>query len=350
MTAAALVALSTLLLSANGAGGSDPLAPPPGSAPPPEMAPPPAAAPPAEVPAAPGRAQPPPPRPEAGPAPMVPFAPSRRGGALRVAVIDPRPTGDIPARPLAAFTQSLVPEIRKIEGVSAIGMAEIRDMLGFERQRQMMGCSADESCLAEIAGSLGVDEIVSAELVLVRKSYTLSMRRLDMRKSKVLQDDSRQFDKRDGEELLSVVGPAIAALFPDRPLKEGKTRGLERSAIRRLNPPPLPRWVFVATSGVALAAAGGGGAFHLLAADAKDDFDRLIDRSRSEPVAAADLATVSDQVRARESTRNALLLAAGGLGLAAGVESFFTDWRNDRAAIVPLVLAGGAGVAVGGAF
>jgi hypothetical protein len=282
---------------------------------------------------------------------MAPFAPARpKTSALRVAVIDPRPTGEIPGRPLAAFTQSLVPEIRKLEGVSAIGMAEIRDMLGFERQRQMMGCSVDESCLAEIAGSLGVDEIVSAELTLVGKSYTLSMRRLDMRKSKVLQSDSRQFDQRDGEELLSIVGPAIEALFPERPLKEGKTRGIEKSVIRRLNPPPLPRWVFISTSGAALGALAAGGAFQFLASDAKKEFDRLVSRSLTEPVAAADLSTVSDQVRSRESTRNALFLSAAGLGVAAGVEAFFTDWRNDRAAIVPMVVTGGGGLVLAGRF
>jgi hypothetical protein len=55
---------------------------------------------------------------------------------------------------------SLLPEVRKLEGVSAIGMGEIREMLSVEYQRQMMGCQADEACLAEICGALGTDELV----------------------------------------------------------------------------------------------------------------------------------------------------------------------------------------------
>jgi hypothetical protein len=275
-----------------------------------------------------------------------------RGGALRVAVLDPRASGDVAPRPLAAFTQSLVPELRKMEGVSAIGMAEIRDMLGFERQRQMLGCSADEGCLAEIAGALGVDDLVTTDLVLVGTGYTLTMKRIDMRRAKVIQSETRRFDRRDGEELLSVVGPAVASLFPGRPLKPGKTRGVDREVIRRLNPPPLPRWAFLGTAGAAAAALAGAGVSQLMVADSRRQYDGVIQKAQQGPVAAADLAAAASRVRSREQTRNALLYAGAGLALAGGVEAFFTDWRNDRAALVtPALLPGGAGgVVVGGRF
>jgi len=267
-----------------------------------------------------------------------------------VAVLDPRASGEIPPRPLAAFTQALVPEIRKVEGVSAIGMAEIRDMLGLERQRQMLGCAVDEECLAEIAGALGVDEEISTDLVLVGDAYTLTIRRIDMKKAKVIQAETRRFDRRDGEELLAVVGPAVASLFPERPLKAGRTRGVDRELIRRLNPPPLPRWVFGATGGAAVAALGGAGVFQYLVGDSRGEFDRLVDRAMSEPVAAEEILTVSDRIRDREKVRNVLLGSGLALGLAAGVEYFFTDWRGDRASLAPLALEGGGGVAVGGRF
>jgi len=285
---------------------------------------------------------PPPPRLPAG----------AKGGALRVAVLDPRAVGDVPPRPLAAFTQSLVPELRKLEGVSAIGMAEIRDMLGFERQRQMLGCSAEESCLAEIAGALGVDELVTTDLVLVGSSYTFTMKRIDMRRAKVLQSESRRFDRRDGEELLAMVGPAVASIFPGRPLKEGRTRGVDREAIRRLNPPPLPRWAFLGTAAAAAVALGGAGVSQLMVADSRRQYDGVVQRAQQGPVSASDLTSAASLVRSRERTRNALLAAGAGLGLAAGVEAFFTDWHGDRATLVmPVALAGGgAGVAVAGRF
>jgi hypothetical protein len=314
----------------------------PAPAPTGSAAPTPAAAPPAAAPAAQLPLPPPPQRLPSG----------AKGGALRVAVVDPRATGEIPPRHLAAFSQALVPEIRKLDGVSAIGMAEIRDMLGFERQRQMLGCSADEGCLAEIGGALGVDELVTVELTLVGQSYALAGRRLDMRRARVVQSVSRRFDKRDGEELLNVVGPLIEGLWPDRALKPGATRGIDKAVVARLNPPPLPRWAFFTTAGAGAAALVGGGVMGLLAREAEKDFQAMAARSTSQAVPGADLQALEKKANDRARLANVLFLAGGGLGLAAGVEAFFTDWRDDRNAlkVAPLVAPGRAGISMSGSF
>ena len=39
----------------------------------------------------------------------------------------------------------------------------IRNMLAFEKQRQMLGCT-DAGCMAEIGGSLGVDWLISGKV------------------------------------------------------------------------------------------------------------------------------------------------------------------------------------------
>jgi len=173
-----------------------------------------------------------------------------------------------------------------------------------------------------------------------------------MRRAKVLQSESRRFDRRDGEELLAIVGPAVAATYPDRPLKAGRTRGVDREAIRRLNPPPLPRWSFVGTAAAAAVALGGAGVSQLMVSDSRRQYDGVVQRAQQGPVPATDLASAASLVRSRERTRNGLLYAGAGLGLAAGVEAFFTDWRGDRAALMtPVVLAdGGIGVSVAGRF
>ncbi len=242
-------------------------------------------------------------------------------------------------------------------GVADVGMAEIRDMLGFEYQRQMLGCQADDACLAEIAGSLGVDELVPSSVVLTGKRYALSVRRLDLKKAKVLQSFDRTVEQRDGEELLGIVGPAIAAVFPDRGLRAGKARGVEAAVIRRLNPPPLPTWAFWTTGGAAVAALAGAGVSHALASDARKEYDRLVAGALSVAIPASQLQQSADRVRARESTRNLLLFTGLGLGAAAGVEALFTDWKGDRRAAEPPRLAaapfvgpGAGGVAVAGRF
>jgi hypothetical protein len=283
--------------------------------------------------------------------PSAPTAEAPKAGALRVAVLDPTKLGEIPERPLAAFSQALVPEIRKLEGVSAIGMGEVRDMLAFDRQRQLLGCS-DESCLAEIGGALGVDEIISSQLTLVGKSYSLTLKRVSLKKAKVIQAETKHFDKRDGEELLAVVGPMIGSLFPGKELKPGKTRGVDKEAARKLNPPPLPRWVFLATGGAAIAAAAGGGVFGLLMKDSVSSYNRLAERSVKEEVAGSDLKSYESTANSRAKTANILFIAGAGLAVAAGVEAFFTDWHNDRASlsIQPVALSDGGGVTLAGVF
>jgi len=279
-----------------------------------------------------------------------------KGGALRVAVLDTRTSGEVPPRALAVFNQSLVPEVRKLEGVSAIGMAEIRDMLGFEYQRQMLGCAADDACLAEIAGALGVDELVTADLVLNGKTYSLSVRRTDLRKARVVKSFDRTFEMRDGEEVLAIVGPAVEGLFPERSVRPGSKRGVEPALIARLNPPPLPPWVFWATAGTAAVALGGAAASQVLVGEAHSEYDRVVQSARVTPTPATDLIAAADRVHQRETTRNAFLAVGVGLGVAAGVEYLFTDWKGDRraaparVATVPWVEPGGGGVALAGRF
>jgi len=325
-------------------------------------------APTAPQPASPPAAQPapanvsPPPSP-AGEAPLkLTIPPPQRiiagmkGGALRVAVLDARTSGEVPPRALAVFNQSLAPEVRKLDGVSAIGMAEIRDMLGFEYQRQMLGCAADDACLAEIAGALGVDELVTADLVLNGKTYTLSVRRIDLRKARVVRSFDRTLEKRDGEEILAIVGPAVEGLFPERGLRPGSRRGVEPALIARLNPPPLPTWVFWATAGTAAVALGGAAASQVLVGEAHSEYDRVVQSALVTPTPATDLMAAADRVHQRETTRNAFLAVGVGLGAAAGVEYLFTDWRGDRKATAPRVAAmpwvepDGGGLALAGRF
>lgn len=50
--------------------------------------------------------------------------------------------------------------------IRAVAQKDIGQVLGLERQRQLLGCSDDKnsSCLAELAGALGVDGIVTLSL------------------------------------------------------------------------------------------------------------------------------------------------------------------------------------------
>ena len=277
----------------------------------------------------------------------VTTSPRAQNAPLRVVVLEVRSVGDVPTRALAALNQAIAPELRKLVGVSAISSSEVTDMLSLERQKQLIGCSDDSvSCFAEIAGALDADEMITLDLTLVGRTYALTSRRIDLRRSRVAQTRLEQFEKRDGEELLTVIGPVIEALYPDRALKPGRQRGVEATVIRRLNPPPIPRWVFFTTGGLGVATGLVGGAAALLMRASQAEFNTLAHSSESSPVSASSLTAREAEARRWALVANTLFASAGALAVAALVEAFFTDWRDDRAAfsVQPIVSSKGGGV------
>jgi hypothetical protein len=259
-------------------------------------------------------------------------APAGASRVLRVGVPDPRVVGEISPRELAVLSQALVTEVRKVEGISAVGMAEIRELLSLEYQRQMLGCQADEKCIAEIAGALGVDVLVSSQLAVVDGVSTFTLSRIEMRAMRTTASAQKRLTRRrGGEEVLGATGEMVAALFPDRPLRAGETRGVSPQVARCLNPPPLPTWAFYTTAGVAAAFASGGVAYGLSSNGSRDRYNRL---ARSPGVISGSELMGLRQQALDQGDRAALLFGvAGTLALAAGVEAFFTDWHDDRAAV-----------------
>jgi hypothetical protein len=271
--------------------------------------------------------------------------------ALRVAIPDAEVDGDVESRLKLMLTQSLVAEVRKLEAVSAISADEVRELLAAERQRQLLGCSEDGgACLAELAGALGADELVATRLAAVGKSYSLSVKRLDGRRFRVIETFTRTVERRDGEELLALVGPAIQALFPERPLRQGKTRGVAKEVARRLNPPPLPRWVFISTLGAAVLTTGVGSGMGYLAAESHRDYVSLTERARLVPVPYSEMNQARRITEERALAANVLFASAGALALGAVLQAVFTDWNDDRSLFGLGPAATGAGLAVSARF
>jgi len=281
------------------------------------------------------------------PPPPTTAAPKPKA-ALRLALPDPKITGELPVRQVALLESSLLAEVRKLEGVSAIGMAEIREMLSFEYQRQMLGCAADEACLAEIGGALGTDEMLHASVIVDGQTATFTLRRINMRSARITGTFTKRLTRAGGEELLGVVGPAVQEVFPERQLRAGMTRGVDKAVALRLNPPPLPKWPFYVTAGAAVAAAAGGGVMGVLSKDAQKQWNDLAQQSTTSPVPGSQLKSLEQSAQSRASTANVLFLAAGGLAVAAGVEAFFTDWHGYGASVS--TGPGGTSVQVGGKF
>lgn len=273
----------------------------------------------------------------------------------RVAVLDPRAEGDASSgRAVTAYAQATTAELAKLAGLQVISMADIREMLGFERQRQILGCSdgASESCLTELAGSAGADELLTTQVSFVGKTVTVSVKRLSMRTGSALHSDTRTLERGTGEELLALVGVQVQALFPDHELKPGKSRGVDKETLARLIPPPLPRVVFFSLAGAAVAAGGAGALLGLQAQSSATAYSALATQAVVTPQPAGDLRRLETSTKQSAQLANALLVGAGALAAGAVGVSFFTNWSpaeaKASAALVPL--SGGAALTVGGTF
>src|SRR3954469_8990811 len=62
-------------------------------------------------------------------------------------------------------------------GIKVTTAKDIAGVLGLERQKQLMGCGAEtSSCLAELAGALGVDAVLSGSVVKVGSGLNVTLR------------------------------------------------------------------------------------------------------------------------------------------------------------------------------
>ena len=224
-------------------------------------------------------------------------------------------------------SDALLDEVRKLEGISAIGMAEIEEMLQHEVSRQTMGCEADDACLAEIAGALGVDEIVTGSMSEEADGRQLLIRRIDQGRAEVVTTINQRLNIGNGEEFLLAIGPGVEKLYPERKNRPGTQRGVPEKLLLRLNPPPIDAgvtWSTMATAALSLAL---GGTFAYLSEREQEryvagdpDGNQLLDAQEYRDIKAR-----GDQYLLMG---NVSFIAGGTLSLVSGIMSLFTDWDD----------------------
>ena len=140
-------------------------------------------------------------KPEAKPALRVP----------RIAVLDIRPHGAVSQDIAQGVTAVTVLDIRRRAAPAmVVGADEIRTMVGFEHEKELLGCT-EGSCIAEIGGALGAERLVLGSLSHFGDNYVLDLRLLDSRTAKVVAEGSARF-KEEGA-LPDAVAQSVAELF-----------------------------------------------------------------------------------------------------------------------------------------
>jgi hypothetical protein len=195
------------------------------------------------------------------------------------------------------------------QGLEVSAQRDIVAALTQERQRQLLGCSDENSsCLVELAGALGVDAIVSGVLARQGSGYLVTLRVIRASDAALL--DARSASARSlaaVQDWVDASAPAIAAAAR-------KAFGRELVAAPRpslASPSRALPWALVGVGGAA--AIAGGTCFGL----SKSDAARLASASPAQPLTATEAGAVARRGSTLEAAGLGLLIG-GGAALAAG--------------------------------
>src|SRR5438067_9520942 len=119
-----------------------------------------------------------------------------------VAVLDVRVGAGVDPALGPYLAQVLAQEVETRTHNAPLVSADVTAMLGFERNKRMLGCSEEDSqCLAEITGALGVQEVLASSVAVSGGRYLIALSLIDSRKARPIKR-SAQSAPQEEEELV----------------------------------------------------------------------------------------------------------------------------------------------------
>jgi TolB-like protein len=295
----------------------------------------------------------------------------------KVAVMEVKNVQGVPEGTATILTDIVVSEVARY-GFEVVSKADIAAIVGFEKQKALLGCSDDSSCLAEIGGALGVDYMLTGTVGQIGSRYRISLILVDVKKGKVAGRAADFCDKNEDalanaalsrvREIIAAIQAATSGEKPAVAAKPGP--GAAPPPVLAAKPPPpaaqaapiapAPEeplapgapWSRRKILGVSLTGGGGlmlvgGVAMGLRAKRLDSDLATL---SRQAPLGYYyDYPAKRDEVTRTAHIADALYLIGAATGGVGGY-LWFTSRRPSPVVIVPLVGDGTAGVVAVGSF
>jgi len=126
------------------------------------------------------------------------------GDKRRIAVLDIRSDAKMDQGMLKTLNEVVLNEFDRTGLFDVLGSADIASMITLEEERiKMTGC-ADDACLAEIGGALGVQLMGAASIGVVGVQYVLTVKILDVARARVLARATQTLPKRDTELITGI--------------------------------------------------------------------------------------------------------------------------------------------------
>jgi len=114
------------------------------------------------------------------------------GKEVSFAVLSLKPLG-LDAATATNLTEVLAAEVKSIDGTSVISPSDITSMLEMQASKDALDCS-DTSCLAEIGGALGVDQLIVGDVGRVGDRFVVSLRIVNARNPEALSRVNESFE------------------------------------------------------------------------------------------------------------------------------------------------------------
>lgn len=259
--------------------------------------------------------------------PTSPVAGKTAPKIVRVAVNDLAVSG-VSERTAQIVAESLVFELRKLERTSVTSFEEVRQMLSLEAEKESLGCDNNADCLAQVADALGVDYLVTGTLAKVGDTHVFGLRLINQTAATAEVTVNKVLVAGSGTEFLGEIGPAVATLFPDTPLRAGQTRGISAEMARRLTPPPLSPVILWSGVGVSAVLLAGSGVAAVLQSTYQAEYKAIASRARTDVESGAALIAAGNNARTAETAGWALLASGAVIGGLAAATIPLTDFGH----------------------
>jgi hypothetical protein len=238
-----------------------------------------------------------------------------------------------------------------LRGLQVITPREIATLIGLERQKQLMGCSDDQSsCLAELSNALGADGTVTGTLGRFGTAYQIDLKILSSRNASALAVHSSRVE---GEvALLEELKQAARVMAPKVFEKLGRTapkieEPAPPAAVVQAPSRPGPGVLPVVLGSAGVIAAGVGTVFLLQAGQASGQI-----RSGLQDGVAFELAHAKElaQRGALQQTVGLIGVGVGAAAVAAAVVFGIRNMTSSAPQVSVWPLPSGGGVAVTGSL
>ncbi|MEW5849058.1 MAG: hypothetical protein AB2A00_09595 [Myxococcota bacterium] len=135
--------------------------------------------------------------------------------APSVGVLQVEASYGLPAGVATLLTDQLTQVVRNSGAFGqVVSFKEIEAVMGAERSRMLSQCDSD-GCMAEMAGALGVDTLLTSSVGKLGNSYVLTLRLLSVKRAMTLASVSERMKDTAEDALLDALEPAVLRLLRD---------------------------------------------------------------------------------------------------------------------------------------